>query len=332
MKVLITGGLGYIGAHTCLQVLHNNHDVVLIDNLSNSSIDVLKSIEDISSKSPSFLNIDIRDTEALNRSFTSVKPDLVIHFAGLKAVAESVVNPLTYYENNVVGTYNLLSAMIEAGCSRLVFSSSATVYGPPQYLPIDESHPLNAINPYGQTKIDIEKMLASVCHAHSDFSAMALRYFNPVGAHTSGLIGDNPRGIPNNLLPFVARVAKGELSRLKVYGANYKTPDGTGVRDYIHVEDLATAHVRALEWTLENEGFAAVNVGTGKGYSVLEVIDRFTKVNKVPVNFVIEGRRAGDVAECYAACNKAAELLNFRAELNLDDMLSSAWEWEQRKS
>lgn len=332
MKVLITGGLGYIGAHTCVQVAHNDHDVTLIDNLSNSSIDVLQSLEAISSTPPSFLNIDLRNSDAINQVCASSKPDIVIHFAGLKAVAESVSDPLAYYENNVVGTHNLLSAMLEAGCSRLVFSSSATVYGPPQYLPLDESHPLKAVNPYGQTKIDIEQMLASLCESNSDFTAMALRYFNPIGAHASALIGDNPRGTPNNLMPFVTRVAKGELPQLKVFGADYETRDGTGIRDYIHIEDLAAAHVSAMDWTLENRGFEAVNVGTGNGHSVLEVIDRFKTVNNVPVDFAIEERRPGDVAECYAACNKAADLLGFRAQLGLDAMLSSAWAWEQSKS
>jgi UDP-glucose 4-epimerase len=332
MKVLMTGGLGYIGAHTCVQALNKDHDVILVDNLSNSSIDVLESLEVISSTPPSFLKIDICNAEAISQACASIKPDIVIHLAGLKAVAESVSDPLAYYGNNVVGTYNLLSAMLEAGCSRLVFSSSATVYGPPQYLPLDESHPLQAINPYGQTKIDIERMLASLCESNSDFAAMALRYFNPIGAHASALIGDYPRGTPNNLMPFVTRVAKGELSQLKVFGADYQTRDGTGIRDYIHVEDLAAAHVSAMDWTLENRGFEAVNVGTGKGYSVLDVIDRFRRVNDIPVDFAIEERRPGDVAECYAACDKAADLLGFRAQLDLDAMLSSAWAWEQNKS
>lgn len=331
MRVLITGGLGYIGAHTCVKVLDNGHDVTLIDNLSNSSIDVLKSIESISLKSPSFLKIDIRDAEALNQLVASLKPDIVIHFAGLKAVAESVSKPLTYYENNVVGTHNLIKAMSEAGANKLVFSSSATVYGPPQYLPLDESHPKEAVNPYGQTKIDIEHMLASICDANADFSAIALRYFNPIGAHASALIGDNPRDIPNNLMPYVTRVANGELPQLKVFGADYGTPDGTGVRDYIHVEDLAAAHVSALDWTSKNSGFEVVNVGTGKGYSVFEIIDRFEKVNKIPVKFTVEKRRAGDVAECYASCKKAADVLGFRAQLSLDTMLSSAWAWERRR-
>lgn len=332
MKILFTGGLGYIGSHTAVAMLHDNHHVVLADNLSNSTPKVLTSIKKICATTPPFFNVDLRDTDSLNELFSSVKPDVVIHLAGLKAVAESIARPLTYYENNVVGTLNLLSAMRAVGCNRVVFSSSATVYGPPLYLPLDESHPLSATNPYGQTKIDIELMLAHLCNSDPDFSAISLRYFNPIGAHESALLGDNPQGIPNNLLPFITRVAKGELMNLKIFGDDYETVDGTGIRDYIHVKDLAAAHVAAVDWAYRNKGYETINVGTGKGYSVLEVIQRFQTVNKVKVSYTFEDRRSGDVAQCYSACDKAAKVLGFRAKYDLDAMLSSAWAWEQSKS
>lgn len=329
MRILLTGGTGYIGSHTALALIAHGHDVVLLDNLSNSHVDVVKKLERIAGRPIPFVAQDIRETAALQCCIEQHGIEAVIHFAGLKAVGDSVARPLQYYDNNVRGTLSLLEAMTNANVATLVFSSSATVYGEPVYLPLDEGHARSATNPYGRSKLMIEEILADVAAAASDWRIAILRYFNPVGAHESGLIGEDPNGTPNNLMPFIGRVASGRLGKLSVFGGDYDTIDGTGVRDYIHVTDLAEGHVKAL--TTITQRAAALetwNLGTGHGHSVLEVVHAFERVNGVPIAYQIVGRRPGDIASCYASVSKAKEELGWEAQLGLDDMVASAWRFE----
>ncbi|MDY6903632.1 MAG: UDP-glucose 4-epimerase GalE [Thermodesulfobacteriota bacterium] len=325
MKILVTGGTGYIGSHTCVALIEDNYEVLILDNLSNSSQRVLNRLKTITGKPVDFEKADIRDRAALDRTFSRFKPDAVIHFAGLKAVGESVSVPLRYYDNNVTGTITLLAAMAAAGVGTMVFSSSATVYGDPPSNPIREDFPIGPTNPYGRTKLIIEQILSD-CHAADIISHITLlRYFNPVGAHPSGLIGEHPSGIPNNLTPYIARVAAGRLEELPVFGDDYDTRDGTGVRDYIHVMDLAAGHLKALETA---RGLSVYNLGTGTGYSVLEMIRAFEKASGNPVSYRICPRRPGDIAECYADPSRAEKELGWKAVLGIDDMTRDAWRWQ----
>ena len=326
MNVLVTGGAGYIGSHTVVELLNAGHNVVIVDNLSNAKADVIDRIETITGKRPAFYEIDCADGKALRTAFEEQKIDAVIHFAGFKAVGESVKKPLQYYRNNLDSTMTLLETMEEFGCKRLVFSSSATVYGPDNPVPYTESMPARvATNPYGWTKIMIEQILRDHTAADPAFSAVLLRYFNPIGAHTSGLLGDDPNGIPNNLMPYISRVAAGKLPHLTVFGDDYPTPDGTGLRDYLHVVDLAKGHLKALEYAAQHTGAEAFNLGTGRGVSVLELVHTFEKVNGVPVPYVIGPRRDGDLACCWANAEKAARLLGWTAEMTLEDMCRDSW-------
>lgn len=327
--ILVTGGAGYIGSHTCVELLEAGQEVVVFDNFCNSHPEALKRVETITGRKLHLVEGDIRDRAALEAAMLRFDCRAVIHFAGLKAVGESVEQPLAYYDNNVVGTLRLLEAMRNCGLNTLVFSSSATVYGDPQFLPLTEDHPLSATNPYGRTKLVIEDMLRDLYRAEPTWRIAILRYFNPVGAHESGLIGEDPQGIPNNLMPFVAQVAVGRRDKLSVWGNDYPTPDGTGVRDYIHVVDLALGHLKALERLNEAQCFA-VNLGTGTGYSVLEVITAFEKASGRPVPYKIASRRAGDIASCFADPTFAAELLNWRAERIMDVMCVDAWRWQSQ--
>lgn len=329
-KILLTGGAGYIGSHTCVELLQRGCDVAIVDNLCNSSPLVLDRIHAITGQRPAFFQTDLCDAPALAKVFANGGFDAVIHFAGLKAVGESVANPLLYYHNNIGGTLNLLSAMQSAGVNTLVFSSSATVYGDPQSLPVTEAAPLGATNPYGTTKVVIEQLLADLGRADARWRCASLRYFNPIGAHASGLMGENPRGIPNNLLPYLGQVAVGKLPQLSVYGNDYSTPDGTGIRDYIHVVDLARGHVAALDALGDNQRSLTVNLGTGRGYSVLEVIKAFEKAAGKTIPFCIKPRRAGDIAISYADTALARSLLGWHAELDLDRMCADGWRWLQQ--
>ena len=331
MKMLLTGGAGYIGSHIAVQALSRNYDLAILDNFSNSSRETLDAISILSGKTPIIFECDMRNKLDLLEVFNAWRPELVIHLAGLKAVGESVAEPLRYYENNVLGTLNMLQAMEYYECKKLVFSSSATVYGSPQYIPIDERHPRSAINPYGQTKLDSENMLSHWVNACPSWAIMSLRYFNPVGAHPSGLIGDNPLGKPNNIIPYIARVAARELPYVEIFGDDYETEDGTGVRDYVHVEDLARSHLLAADWLTKSAGHEQMNIGTGCGTSVLELIKKFEVVNNVYIPFRIAARRSGDVASSYAKCDKAKKLIGFAASRVLEDMLASAWRWEQQR-
>ena len=328
MNVLLTGGMGYIGSHTAVVLLKLGHKVVLYDNLSNSSGGVLNNLAEITRQVIPFCRGDVRDTELLTSTLTTHHIDAVIHFAGLKAVGESVEKPLEYYSNNVQGTISLLEAMQSMEIKTLVFSSSATVYGEPQYLPLDESHPTKATNPYGRTKLHIEEMLRDAAISDTDWRIACLRYFNPVGAHESGLIGESPAGVPNNLMPYIAQVASGTRPVLRVFGGDYPTSDGTGVRDYIHVMDLAEGHAAALKYLSQNPGWQAINLGTGKGYSVLEIVKAFEKASGRQVPYEIVARRAGDVAESYAATKNAKEYLKWQAAHTLEDMCSSTWRYQ----
>ncbi|WP_447762893.1 UDP-glucose 4-epimerase GalE [Sphingopyxis panaciterrae] len=331
MKVLLTGGAGYIGSHVAASLAAAGHDIVCFDNLSNSRADVIDRLEAITGKSVPLVVGDIRDRVAVRDAITSHGANAVIHFAGLKAVGESVAEPLKYYDNNVRGTLSLIEAMVDCDVRTLVFSSSATVYGEPQYLPLDEAHPTSATNPYGRTKLMVEEMLSDIAAADPAWRIAVLRYFNPVGAHASGLIGENPAGTPNNLMPYISRVAAGRLSELPVFGNDYDTPDGTGVRDYIHVEDLADGHVAALDriGAEEEEALSVWNLGTGQGYSVLDMITAFERVNGVRIPHRIEPRRAGDVASCYASAARARDELGWAARRGLDDMCASTWRFER---
>ena len=327
-KLLVTGGAGYIGSHTCVELLNAGHDVTVLDNFCNSQAESITRVEQITGKKVRVLQGDIRSRPSLVMALRQSGASAVIHFAGLKAVGESVENPLSYYDNNVVGTVRLLEAMSECNVKALVFSSSATVYGVPQQLPLPEDHPLSATNPYGQTKLVIEDMLRAHHVANPAWRISILRYFNPVGAHASGLIGEDPKGIPNNLLPFVAQVAVGRREFLNIWGNDYDTPDGTGVRDYIHVVDLAVGHLKALERLQNHAECAAINLGTGVGYSVLDMVFAFEKASGKSVPFKIGPRRAGDVASSYADPGQALVLLGWRAERDLDAMCQDAWRWQ----
>jgi UDP-glucose 4-epimerase len=329
MNVLLTGGTGYIGSHTAVSLLQANHQVVLLDNLSNSNAGVVNSIKAITNKNPAFVEGDIRDTALLVRVINSLEIGAVMHFAGLKAVGESVSRPLDYFNNNVGGTLSLLHAMEKTGVNKLVFSSSATVYGKAQYLPIDEKHPTSVTNPYGRTKLHTEEILKDLALANSSLRFASLRYFNPAGAHESGLIGESPGGIPNNLMPYIAAVAAGQQPHLEVFGNDYNTPDGTGVRDYIHVMDLAEGHVAALNHLfLCNERFDTFNLGTGQGCSVLQMIRTFEKVCGTPIPYKFAPRRPGDIATCYANPAKAHTTLHWQAKRTLNDMCASMWKFQ----
>lgn len=327
LKIFITGGTGYIGSHTCVELLNSGYEVVIYDNLSNSNKRVLERIKAIIGKEPIFIQGDIRDEELMARSMIGC--NAVIHFAGLKAVGESSQIPIEYYDNNINGTLCLLRAMQKNSIYNLVFSSSATVYGDPTYLPLDEKHPLSATNPYGRTKLFIEEILRDVYVSDKSWHIALLRYFNPIGAHSSGLIGESPNGIPNNLLPYISQVAVGQREALSVWGDDYETVDGTGVRDYIHVVDLAIGHLKALE-NISSLGCEAINLGTGNGYSVLEMLSAFEKASGKKILHKIEARRAGDIASCYANAKKAQELLGWSATKNIDDMCRDGWNWQNK--
>lgn len=329
MRVLLSGGTGYIGSHTAVVLSELGHQVILYDNLSNSSDAVVGKLSQITGRSLTFVKGDVRDTGFLKNTLAIHNIDAIIHFAGLKAVGESVEKPVDYYANNVQGTISLIQAMQAQQIKTLVFSSSATVYGQPQYLPLDENHPTSATNPYGRSKLYIEEMLIDVASASSNWKIACLRYFNPVGAHESGLIGENPNGVPNNLMPYIAQVAAGERSELNVFGDDYPTHDGTGVRDYIHVMDLADGHSAALDFLAKTTGWHAINLGAGKGYSVLEMVGAFEKASGRKVPYHVTSRRAGDVAECYANPQKSQELLRWAAKRTLDDMCVSTWRYQQ---
>ncbi|MBE6781177.1 MAG: UDP-glucose 4-epimerase GalE [Ruminococcaceae bacterium] len=328
MAILTTGGAGYIGSHTCIELINAGYDVVVVDNLDNSSKKSIERVEKIVGKKIKFYENDVRDREALRKIFSENKIDAVIHFAGLKAVGESVAKPIEYYDNNLISTLVLLEVMREFDCKKIVFSSSATVYGVAKEMPLTEDMPLGAINPYGRTKYFIEEMLRDVYVSDNTWSIALLRYFNPIGAHESGTIGEDPKGIPNNLMPYIAQVAVGRLEKLHVFGNDYNTVDGTGVRDYIHVVDLADGHVKAVDWALKNEGCEAINLGTGNGISVLELRNAFVKASGADVPYVIDPRRPGDPDEVYANANKAKELLGWSAKKNVDDMCRDSWNWQ----
>lgn len=329
MQILLTGGAGYIGSHTCVELLNSGYDVVIADNLYNSNEEVLKRIKEITGKEPKFYNADIRDREAMRTVFKENNIDAVIHFAGLKAVGESVKIPLTYYENNILGTVVLCEVMNEYGCKKIVFSSSATVYGVAEKMPLTEDMPLGAINPYGRTKLFIEDILRDICVSDPEWSVALLRYFNPIGAHESGLIGEDPKGIPNNLMPYITQVAVGRLKELSVFGNDYDTVDGTGVRDYIHVVDLARGHIKAVEFLNGHKGCEAINLGTGNGTSVLQLVNAFEKASGVKVPYKIVGRRAGDPAKVYADAEKAKKLLGWTAEYGIERMCADNWRWQK---
>ncbi len=343
MRILVTGGAGYIGTHTLVEVLGAGHDVHVVDNFANSRPEALARVRQITNRGFDFTEADLRDMAAMEAVIAAFRPEAVIHFAGLKAVGESVADPLSYFDNNVGGTIALLRALGKSDCRRFVFSSSATVYGDPDYLPIDEAHPLRASNPYGRTKLQIEEILRDLAHADPAWTIALLRYFNPVGAHPSGRIGEDPAGYPNNLMPFITQVAVGRRPALNVFGTDYDTPDGTGVRDYIHVSDLARAHLAAVDWTVGAEteadggavnggargrGCEAFNLGTGEGTSVLEMARAFGRAAGREIPLVLAPRRPGDVATCYADPGKALRELGWRAELGLAEMCASSWHWQ----
>ncbi len=330
MKVLITGGCGYIGSHTAVRLLESGEEVVIIDNLINSKIDVLDKIKEITGKNITFYQEDLCNLEELRKIFKKEKFDAVIHFAGLKAVGESVEIPLRYYQNNLVSTMNILSCMQEFNVLKLVFSSSATVYGSPKSLPILEDFPLSTTNPYGTTKLMIEQILTDVYKANNKLDITILRYFNPIGAHKSGLLGEDPNGIPNNLMPYIVKVATKQLPVLNIFGSDYDTIDGTGVRDYIHVMDLAEGHILALK--NKKKGLKIYNLGTGKGTSVLELVNMFSKINNVKVNYKIVDRRPGDIASCYASSLKANKELGFTCKYTLEDMCKDSYNFVKKNS
>jgi UDP-glucose 4-epimerase len=331
MAILVTGGAGYIGSHTCVSLIEAGYEVVIMDNLSNSSKEVIDNLEKIVGKPIPFYNADLRNKKSIQDLFRKEKIHAVIHFAGLKAVGESVQNPILYYENNLVSTLVLLEVMAEFGIKDLVFSSSATVYGKPASVPITEDFPLAATNPYGATKLMIEQILTDLYKADPTMNISILRYFNPAGAHKSGLIGENPRGLPNNLFPFITLVAAGKQQRLNVYGNDYNTKDGTGVRDYIHVMDLAEGHVAALEHLSKQRGFSVFNLGTGKGYSVLDIIHAFEEANGIHIPYAFVDRRPGDIDECYANSDKAFRHLKWRTTRTLEDMCKDSWMFEFKR-
>ncbi|KAL1507353.1 hypothetical protein AB1Y20_008199 [Prymnesium parvum] len=326
-QVLVTGGAGYIGSHTVLELLEAGYDVTIMDNLYNATEEALKRVEKLSGKTFTFEKVDMLDVPAMEKLFEKTMPDAVIHFAGLKAVGESVAKPLLYYETNIAGTTNLLKVMGKFNCKNIVFSSSATVYGDPKSVPVDETFEVTATNPYGRTKLFIEYILRDVYKSDQSWNIVLLRYFNPVGAHPSGQIGEDPKGIPNNLMPFIQQVAVGRREALSVFGSDWPTKDGTGVRDYIHVVDLAKGHLAALEKLPSNPGCVTYNLGTGNGYSVLEMIKAFSKACGKDINFKMADRRPGDVAVVYGACDLAEKELGWKAKLGLDEMCADSWRW-----
>ncbi len=330
MTILVTGGAGYIGSHTCVQLLEAGYDIVVVDNLCNSCEESLNRVKSITGKDFKFYQTGLLDKNGIREIFEENSFEAVIHFAGLKAVGESCEKPLLYYKNNLISTLNLCEVMSEYNVKKLVFSSSATVYGNPHTVPITEDFPLSCTNPYGQTKLMIEYMLRDIAKADSQWDIAILRYFNPVGAHKSGLIGEDPTGIPNNLMPYIAQVAVGKRDYIHVFGNNYDTPDGTGVRDYIHVIDLADGHLAALKKIKDNVGVVTYNLGTGNGYSVLDMIHAFEKACGKTLDYKIEARRPGDIGECYANPAKAREEIGFEAKYTLEDMCADAWRWQQR--
>lgn len=334
MNVLLTGGMGYIGSHTALRLIEQGHQVTIFDNLTNSNASVLNSIESISLTKPNFVQGDILDTAIVENTLNKFKINAVIHLAGLKAVGESVLTPLSYYKNNVQGTISLLDAMLSCNIGTLVFSSSATVYGAPTHLPITEEHPTDPNNPYGRTKLYIEKILMDTAQSNKDWNVINLRYFNPVGSHPSGLIGDSPNGIPNNLMPYINQVASKLRPFLNIFGDDYSTPDGTGVRDYIHIEDLSDAHLDALNWIHDLQkdtttNVSTFNIGTGLGYSVLDIIKAYEKINNLEIPYRISSRRKGDIASSYADPTKANSVLGWKASRTLEDMCYSAWNFQK---
>lgn len=330
MNILLTGGAGYIGSHTCIELISAGHTVVIADNLCNSSKKAVSRVEEITGAKIPFYEIDVCDYDKLSTVFEENKIDAVIHFAGLKAVGESCEIPLRYYRNNIDSTLTLLEVMKKYGCHNFVFSSSATVYGIPKTVPLVETMPTSCTNPYGWTKLMIEQILTDATKADPELSVVLLRYFNPIGAHESGRIGENPNGVPNNLMPYITQVAVGKLKQLGVFGDDYPTHDGTGVRDYIHVVDLAKGHVKAIDYASCHKGTEIVNLGTGVGYSVLDIVKTFIKVNGVDIPYVIKDRRAGDIAECYADPTKALKVLGWKAEKNLEDMCRDSWNWQKK--
>ncbi len=325
MKILVTGGTGYIGSHTAVELLNSGYEIVIIDNFSNSKSDVLDKIKLITNKDFKFYEGDVCNKDLLRKIFSENKIDAVIHFAGYKAVGESVKKPIMYYRNNIDSTLSLIEVMNEFNCKKIVFSSSATVYGNPTTLPIKEDFPLSTTNPYGSTKLMIENILRDLYISDNDWSIALLRYFNPIGAHVSGLIGENPKGIPNNLMPYIVKVANKELNELSIFGNDYDTPDGTGVRDYIHVVDLAKGHIKAIEKILKDKGIDAYNLGTGIGYSVLDLVTTFERVNNIKVPYKITDRRPGDIASCYADSSYALEKLNWKAEKGIEEMCRDSY-------
>jgi UDP-glucose 4-epimerase len=330
MTILVTGGAGYIGSHTCLELLNEDFEVVVVDNLSNSSAESLRRVQKITGKTLAFHKIDLLDKAAMEELFLQYRFDAVIHFAGLKAVGESVTIPLRYYHNNITGTIILCELMAKYNVKNIVFSSSATVYGDPHAVPITEDFPISATNPYGKTKLFIEEILKDLYQSDNKWNITLLRYFNPIGAHESGEIGEDPKGIPNNLLPFISQVAVGKLEELLVFGNDYPTSDGTGVRDYIHVVDLALGHIRALEKLIGQTGVHIYNLGTGQGYSVLDMITAFEKASGRKINYRIVDRRAGDIAECYADPSKAEKELGWKATRGINEMCSDSWRWQSQ--
>ena len=330
MSVLVTGGAGYIGSHACVELLNSGFEVVVIDNLSNSSEEALKRVEEITGKSFKFYKKDLLDREAVEEIFSKEKIDAVMHFAGLKAVGESVSQPMRYYHNNITSTLVLCEVMNKYGVKNLVFSSSATVYGNPHTVPISEEFPLSATNPYGRTKLMIEEILRDLYVADNTWNIAILRYFNPIGAHASGEIGEDPKGIPNNLVPYITQVAIGKRDKLSVYGNDYPTADGTGVRDYIHVVDLVLGHLKALEKLRSNPGVVTYNLGTGRGYTVLEVVEAFSKISGREIPYKIVERRPGDIAACYADPSRAKAELGWYAEKGLEEMCKDSWNWQSR--
>ena len=330
MKVLITGGAGYIGSHTLVKILELNHQVCVIDNFINSSIDTLNRVKTITGKEFLSFKEDIRNFSGIKKIFNQFMPDIVIHFAGLKSVGDSVLNPLQYYENNVYGTVQILKSMEEAKCKKIIFSSSATVYDQRNDLPFKESGNLLPSNPYGQTKLFSERVITDWVKKDESFSAILLRYFNPVGAHESGLIGENPNGIPNNLVPYISQVAKGKLKKLSVFGNTYSTPDGTGLRDYIHISDLVLGHLTSLEFINNKRGTEIFNLGNGKAISVLEMIETFEKISGESIPYTIESKRNGDIAISYADINKAKNILGWTAKKSIINMCEDAWRWQKK--
>ncbi len=328
--ILVTGGAGYIGSHTCVELMQAGYEVCIVDNFSNSKPEAVRRIEKLAGKKPVFHEVDLLDRQRLETVFQENQIDAVIHFAGLKAVGESVTIPLRYYHNNITGTLILCEIMAKYGCKRIVFSSSATVYGDPHTVPIKEDFPLSTTNPYGSTKLMIERILQDVYVSDHDWSVILLRYFNPIGAHESGLLGEDPNGIPNNLVPYIAKVAMGQLECLNVYGNDYPTPDGTGVRDYIHVVDLSLGHVNAVKKAMDGTGVNIYNLGTGKGYSVMEVLKAYEKACGHSIPYRIAPRRPGDIAACYADASKAYRELGWKAERDLDAMCRDSWNFTQK--